>query len=157
MENDISETAKAFIAPLKRIKSKMKLLSLMERAKKEYDKNNYEGCEDACNKILTQNPDNSVALRGLGCSAQACGNNSKALEYYQKALNHSDKKEIEYTLIGTVYYLENKLEEAIKYYNLAIDFNDNYDPAYEGKNQSMLEYHLQVADLQDDLIRRKIF
>jgi tetratricopeptide (TPR) repeat protein len=88
---------------------------------------------------------------------QAKGNNKKALEYYTQALENSTSKEIEYTLIGTVYYNEDKLEEAIKYYNLAIDANDDYELAYEGRNQSMLENHLQILDMQDSLIKRNMF
>ena len=156
MGEEISELASELIAPLKRIKVKLKLVKLIEKAKAEYDKNNYSGCEDACNKILEESPSNSVALRGLGCVMQAKGDMEQALEYYTLALEHSNNKEIEYTLIGTVYYLENNLEAAINYYNLAIEINDNYDPAYEGKNQSMLEYHLQIADLQDNLIKRNL-
>jgi hypothetical protein len=49
------------------------------------------------------------------------------------------------------YYLQDKLETAVKYFNLAIDENDEYERAYDGKNQSMLELHLRVADLQDSL------
>ena len=37
-----------------------------------------------------------------------------------------------------------KLDEAVKYFNLAIDANDNYDKAYEGRNQAMLENHLKI-------------
>ena len=49
------------------------------------------------------------------------------------------------------------LEKAIEFYNLAIEINDNYDFAYEGRNQSMLESHLKIIDLQDSLIKQKIF
>ena len=48
-------------------------------------------------------------------------------------------------------------EEAIKYYNLAIEMNENYELAYEGRNQSMLEKHLQILDMQDSLIKRNMF
>ena len=72
------------------------------------------------------------------------------------ALKYSEKKEIEYTLIGTVYYIQDKFEEALNYYNLAIDANDDYEPAYEGRNQAMLENHLMLVDLQDELIEREI-
>jgi len=155
-ENNLS-FAKKIKNSVKRIKSKLKLLKLIEKAKFEYDRNNYSGCEDACRKILAENPENSTALRGLGCVMQASGNNKKALEYYTKALNFSTNKELEYTLIGTIYYLEENLDMAIKYYNLAIDENEDYDKAYEGRNQAMLENHLKIIDLQESLIKRKIF
>ena len=82
---------------------------------------------------------------------QSQGNFSKALEYYNKALENSERKEIEYTLIGTIYYLQDDLDNAIKNYNRAIDANDNYDSAYEGRNQAMLENHLKIADFQEQL------
>ena len=142
---------------LQRINSKVKLVALLERAKREYDNNNYLDCEKACNEILKTNPKNPVALRGLGCVKQITGNYTKALEYYNLALEYSENKEIEYTLIGTIYYNQNNLDEAIKYYNLAIEVNDEYDLAYEGRNQSMLENHLKIIDLQDSLVQENIF
>ena len=73
-----------------------------------------------------------------------------------KALKYSDKKEIEYTLIGTIYYLQDKFEEALKNYNLAIETNDSYEQAYEGRNQTILENHLMLIDLQDKLIEKEL-
>ena len=142
---------------LKRINSKIKLLSLLNKAKREYEQNQLNDCKISCEEILKNEPENPAALRGLGCVAQAKDQFEKALEYYKKALIYSDKKEIEYTLIGTIYYLEDNLEEAIKYYNFAIDSNDDYEKAYEGRNQSLLEHHLKIADLQDNLIKRNLF
>ena len=63
---------------IKRINQKFKLLKLIRTAKEEYDKNNYDGCIDACLKILQNNPENSVALRGLGCATQALGKYDEA-------------------------------------------------------------------------------
>ena len=147
--NEISES-------IRRINQRFRLLKLLRIAKEEFDRNNYEGCVDTCLKILETNPENSVALRGLGCAMQALGKPDEAIRCYEEALQHSEKKEIEYTLIGTVYYIQDKFEEALKYYNLAIDNNEDYEPAYEGKNQTMLEQHLMLVDLQDELIEREI-
>ena len=141
----------------RRLNRKVKLLGLLHKAKDEYDKNKLEDCEKTCREILKSNPKNSVALRGLGCVMQSKGDIKKALKYYNQALKNSENKEIEYTLIGTIYYNDDNYEEAIKYYNLAIETNDNYDLAYEGRNQSMLENHLQILDLQDNLIKRNMF
>jgi len=140
---------------LKQINSKFKLLNLLRQAKEEYDKTQFEDCIKTCEEALKINPSDSAALRGLGCSTQAMGDFEKAKEYYLKALKFSKHKEIEYTLLGTLYYLEDDLETALKYYNFAIDVNEGYDPAYEGKNQTMLEKHLQILDLQDMLIKQE--
>ena len=75
----------------------------------------------------------------------------KALPYFEKALEFSTSKEIEYTLIGMVYYLEDRLDEAVENFNLAIDENDSYTKAYEGRNQAMLENHVKILDLQEAL------
>lgn len=141
----------------KQLNRKVKLLGLLRKAKDEYEKNKLEDCEKTCREILKSNPKNFIALRGLGCVMQSKGDIKKALEYYNEALNFSKNKEIEYTLIGTIYYNENDFEKAIKYYNKAIEVNDNYDLAYEGRNQSMLENHLQILDMQDSLIKRNMF
>ena len=142
---------------IKRINQKFRLLKLLRLAKEEYDRNNYEGCIDNCLKLLEINPENTVALRGLGCAMQALGKPDEAIRCYEEALKHSEKKEVEYTLLGTIYYIQDNFEEALKYYNLAIDTNDDYEPAYEGRNQAMLEQHLLLVDLQDELIKREIF
>lgn len=141
---------------IKGINQKFTLLKLLRSAKEEYEKNNYEDCVEACLKILESNPKNPVALRGMGCAMQSMLQPERAIEYYKEALKYSDKKEIEYTLLGTIYYIQNDFEEALKYYNLAIEANDNYDLAYEGRNQAMLENYLILADLQDSLIEREI-
>lgn len=103
---------------LKRIQTKMKLLSLLIKSgSKDFDE-----CIKAC----------------------------------EEALSYSVKKEVEYTILGTLYHSQNNFDEAIKYYNLAIEQNDNYDFAYEGRNQAMLENHLKILDLQDELIKREL-
>ena len=54
-------------------------------------------------------------------------------------------------VIGMAYYLQDKLDEAVENFNLAIDKNDNYTQAYEGRNQAMLENHVKILDLQESL------
>ena len=138
---------------IKRINSKFKLLTLIKKAKDEYAKNNHADCLKTCKEILKTDVKNSIALRGMGCVMQSQGNYAKALEYYTLALENSERKEIEYTLIGTIYYLEDDFDNAIENYNKAIDINDNYDKAYEGRNQAILENHIKIIDLQDQLIK----
>lgn len=157
MNNEDINKIKNIEKRIRKINAKVKLLGLLNRAKKEYDENKLDFCEKTCREVLQTNPNNFVALRGLGCVMQSRGDFKKALEYYKKALKTSENKEIEYTLIGTIYYLQDDYENAIKNYNSAIDINDDYEPAYEGKNQSMLENHLQILDLQDNLIQRNLF
>ena len=157
MEDNTTNILQEIAKKIRKTSGKIKLISLLDRAKQEYEQNQISDCISTCKKILKAEPNNAAALRGLGCAMQAMGNTKKAIEYYQKALENSKHKEIEYTLLGTIYYQKDDLENAIKYYNLAIDANDNYDLAYEGRNQSMLENHLKIIDLQDSLIQRKLF
>lgn len=157
MNEDDFQKLKNIGSTLKKLNTKIKLLALLERAKSAYEENKLSECESNCREILKTDSKNAVALRGLGCVFQSRGDNKNAIKYYIQALENSENKEIEYTLLGTVYYNENNFEEAIKYYNLAIDTNDNYEPAYEGKSQSILENHLEILDMQDALIQRKIF
>ena len=152
-----AEKLKDIAKRIRELNAKVKLVSLLEKAHVEYEQNNLEDCIKTCKKVLKTEPNNPIALRGLGCVMQAQGNYKKALEHYNKALEVSKNKEIEYTLIGMIYYLEDKLDEAIKYFNYAIDVNDNYDSAYEGRNQAMLENHVNILDLQEALIKRNLF
>lgn len=140
----------------RRMNGKIKLLSLLRQAKEEYNKNKLSDCMTTCKKILASDPKNATALRGLGCVMQSTRNYKQAVKFYNQALEYSEHKEIEYTLLGTIYYLEDRFDEAIDYYNKAIEINDNYDPAYDGRNQSILENHLQILDLQDNLIKREL-
>ena len=136
---------------LKRMNIKVKLVSLISKAKSEYDRYDYNSGMQTLQEAYVINPENPVVLRGLGCMKQACGQYEEAISYYTKALEFSKNKEIEYTLIGTVYYLQDKPDEAIENFNLAIESNDNYDAAYEGRNQVLLENHLKILDLQEML------
>ena len=55
------EKLKDISSALRRINGKVKLLGLLERAKKEYDNNKPEECEKTCREILKTNPNNAVA------------------------------------------------------------------------------------------------
>ena len=136
---------------LKRINTKVTLLRLIECAKSEYDKYNFENAHESLNEGYKIDSKNSTVLRGLGCIEQFKGNYDSAIEYFIQALDSSQQKEVEYTLIGMAYYLQDKLDDAVKYFNLAIDCNDDYPNAYEGRNQAMLENHLKILDLQEAL------
>lgn len=157
MDNNDFEKLKQIKSSLKKLNEKVKLIALLERAKFEFDKNNNQECERFCEEILNSQPNNAIALRGLGCVKQANGEFKQAISYYKQALKFSNNKEIEYTLLGTIYYNEDNLEKAIEYYNKAIEYNDDYYMAYEGRNQSMLEYKLKIIDLQDSLIKQNLF
>lgn len=135
----------------KRTNTQIKLITLIKRAKQEYEKYDYKSSLDFLEEAYSINPKNPVVLRGLGCLKQFNKEYDKALEYYTKALEYSDAKEIEYTLIGMLYYLNDKLDEAVENFNLAIDVNDDYTQAYEGRNQAMLENHIKILDLQEAL------
>lgn len=140
---------------IKRINSKMLLLELIVKAKNEYEKYDYDSGRRSLIEAYLIDKKRAVVLRGLGCINQFRGKFSVAEKYFKKALRYSDKKEVEYSLLGVLYYIQDRLEEAIEYFNLAIDTNDSYDYAYEGRNQAMLENHIKIADLQDYLRKNK--
>ncbi len=135
----------------KRTGAKIKLITLIKKAKQEYDRYDYKSGLETLEEAYKIAPENPAVLRGLGCMKQFSKEYDKALEYFYKALEFSDSKEIEYTLIGMVYYLEDKLDDAVENFNLAIDANENYTQAYEGRNQAMLENHVKILDLQEAL------
>ena len=131
----------------KRTSAKIKLIKLITKAKSEYDKYDFTSSQQSLEEAYKLDNKNATILRGLGCLCQFEKKFDKAINYYTEALKYSQNKEIEYTLIGMVYYLQNKLDEAVKNFNMAIDENDDYDEAYEGRNQAMLENHLKILDL----------
>ena len=136
------------------LKTKIILYDLLDKANEEYVKCDYSTGRETLKTALNVEPDSPEALRGLGCIEQFQNKDyEKAIEYFLKALEFSEHKEIEYTLIGMAYYLMECLDESLKYFNLAIEENEDYTSAYEGRNQAMLEQHLQIADLQEALER----
>ena len=135
----------------RRMKSKILLLKLINQAKTEYDKYNFEDSRKSLIEAYLIDKKNPVILRGLGCINQFKGKWNCAIRYFNTALKYSNKKEVEYTLLGMAYYLQEKLDKAVEYFNLAIEKNDDYDSAYEGRNQAMLENHLKIIDLQESL------
>ena len=146
-----SDKLNEIFANIQRINSKVILLKLIKQAKFEYDKCDYEAGRKFLIQAYIEDRKNPVIYRGLGCISQYNGKYNLAIRMFNLALKYSLKKEVEYTLIGMTYYLLNDLDEAVKYFNLAIDENGQYDYAYEGRNQAMLENHLKVADLQESL------
>lgn len=150
MEEEIKQLNE-IAARLRRINAKFKLLSLIHRAKEEYDSYDYETGLNTLKEAYEIDSKNPVVLRGIGCMKQFQKDFDSAIEYYKKALEYSENKEVEYTLIGISYYLQDKLDEAVENFNLAIEENDNYEKAYEGRNQAMLENHLKIIDLQESL------
>lgn len=135
----------------KKINTKIKLISLINIAKSEYDKCDFQSGFETLEEAYKLDSHNPTVLRGLGCMKQFAKDYDSAEKYFFEALKYSSAKEVEYTLLGMIYYLQDKLDEAVKYFNLAIDENDNYDSAYEGRNQAMLENHLKIIDLQETL------
>ncbi len=140
----------------RRMNAKIILLKLIKQAKSEYDKYDYEAGRRTLIKAYLTDRKNAVVLRGLGCIKQFEGKFNSAVRYFKMALKYSKNKEIEYTLLGMVYYLQNRLDEAIEFFNDAIEKNENYDPAYNGRNQAMLENHLRIVDLQESLKSKEI-
>ena len=144
-EEHLKELASFF----KRTSAKIKLIKLISKAKQEYDNYNYSESEASLKEAYKIDSENPAILRGLGCVNLFRKDFDKAFEFFNSALQKSGSKEIEYTLLGMACYLNNQLDEAVKYFNLAIDENDDYTPAYEGRNQTMLENHLKIADFQE--------
>ena len=150
IEDDIkklNELAESF----RRLKNKFILLQLIKQAQSEYDRYDYEAARKTLLQAYRMDKTNASTLRGLGCIKQFKGNYNAAVYYFKKALACSEKKEVEYTLIGMAYYFQDKLDDAVKYFNLAINENDSYDSAYEGRNQAMLENRLKLIDIQESL------
>ena len=135
----------------KRMNSKILLIKLLTKAKAEYDKYDFASGRTSLEEAYEVDRHNPAVLRGLGCLELFDKHYEKAVEYYKTALEYSKDKETEYTLIGMAYYLQDKLDEAVEFFNYAIDANENYVKAYEGRNQAMLENHLKIIDLQDSL------
>ena len=92
----------------KRMSAKIKLIKLITKAKKEYDKYDLKSGLKSLEEAYQIDDKNSIILRGLGCINQANGDYKKAIEYFKIALNYSKSKEVEYSLIGIAYYLQEK-------------------------------------------------
>ena len=151
---DKEDTLNELSEYLCRIHKKMTLLRLIMQAKTEYDKCDFSAGRRSLIEAYLLDKQNPVVLRGLGCIKQFEGKFNSAIKYFKKALRYSKNKEVEYSLLGMAYYLQDNLEEALEQFNLAIDLNEDYDEAYERRNQTILERHLKLVDLQENLNKR---
>jgi len=151
---DKEDTLNELTEYLRRIHKKMTLLRLIMQAKTEYDKCDFNAGRRSLIEAYLLDKQNPVTLRGLGCIKQFEGKFNSAIKYFNKALKYSKNKEVEYTLLGMAYYMQDKLEDALEQFNLAIDSNEDYDEAYERRNQTILERHLKLVDLQENLNKR---
>ena len=149
--DELENQLKEFANKLKNLNLKVKLISLIENAKQEYNNCDLKACRELLLQVKNIDSTQAVVWRGLGCLKQSEGNFQSALVFYKKALEFSEHKELEFTLIGTIYYLLDNLDEAIRYFQLAIDENEDYEQAYEGRNQAMLENQVKLIDLQETL------
>ena len=153
MDNE-SEIINELTEYFRRINKKMILLKLVMQAKSEYDKCDFNAGRRTLIEAYLLDKQSPAVLRGLGCIKQFEGKFNSAIRYFKTALKYSKNKEIEYSLLGMAYYIQERLDDAVEYFNLAIDCNDNYDKAYEGRNQAMLERHLKIVNLQENLNKR---
>ena len=135
----------------KKMSQKIKLITLITKAKKEYDSYDYANALITLTKAYELDAKNPAILRGLGCLKQFEKKYDEALSYYKEALNYSRSKDVEYTLMGMVYYFQEKFDDAINCFNNAIIINDDNEIAYDTRNQAILEQHLKMLDLQDIL------
>ena len=71
---------------LKRMSVKVKLISLISKAKSEYDSYDYESGMQTLLEAYALAPENPAVLRGLGCMHQFKGEFNQAIEYFEKAL-----------------------------------------------------------------------
>ena len=133
------------------LNKKLKLFVLLTKAKDEYDKYDYSSGRKTLKEALSVTKENPEIYRGLGCIEQFDGHYETALEYFNQSLKYSQNKEVDYTLIGMVYYLLENYDEALKYFDLALAENIDYESAYEGKNQALLESHVRILDIQEAL------
>ena len=74
MEDNTLERLNEIAQKFRKTSGKIKLISLLDRAKQEYEQNQFADCVSTCKKALKAEPNNAIALRGLGCAMQSMGN-----------------------------------------------------------------------------------
>ena len=79
----------------RRMNTKVKLLTLITKAKEEYDRYDYKSGIETLEEAFKIDPQNPTVLRGLGCMKQFSGDYDTAIEFYRKALEFSEAQEVE--------------------------------------------------------------
>ena len=77
--DDLIKKLNEIAQKIRNTNGKIKLIALLDKAKREYDQNKLSDCVSTCKKILKTDPNNATALRGLGCAMQSMGNIRKAI------------------------------------------------------------------------------
>lgn len=104
----------------------------------------YDLARESCQKSLQYTPTNSIALMNTAMLYSTLGDTAKALEFVDDAIMYWDQMEKEeifnvqgidelYGMKGGILYSEWRNEEALEYYNKAIDLNPLSAQAYSNK------------------------
>jgi len=116
-----------------------------------------EEVRTATERIINPKTADDFFLKGF--AAQMDGNQVKALEYYQKAIQLNPKFKGVYLNIGSMYLFTDKYEEAIKYYQKEIELNPKFAFAYNnigiaydkmGKYEEAIKYYQKAIEVNPE-------
>jgi len=111
---------------------------LIDDARRAFEATDYKQASTLYEEILSKDPNNIVALLGLGYTMHCLGESTQAIETLQKVLDLEPNNAEACFLLGGVYYWQKKYREAEEYQRRAVTLSP-----------TVAQYHLGLAaDLQ---------
>lgn len=113
-----------------------------------------EQCNILADKSLLINPLHAKACHYKGNYYWGLKENSKAIEYYKKAIEINPALAYPYNGLGNVYYALKDLAKAIEYYTKAIELDSENNVAYN--NLGAVYYEIKEYQKATDCFKRSI-
>lgn len=144
---------------------------LFQKASAYYFKKSFALAEPLLQRVIEENPDNSLAYTYLGDILFVKKQYDGALDLYKKSLELDPKSGTNFFRVGQIYYYKKNGQQAVKNFKKAIDIDNNLTFAHyhigltylmlmRDKNNTIInwESYLNIAtdDPQYDKIKRAI-
>lgn len=123
-----------------------KIIALLEKSKKLHESNQYAKELNVLAEAINLDDTNSVIMVHLGRCYRALNNPSKALEFYNRAIEINPYEGTAYTNMGTIYLLRGEYEEAKQSYDKGLPLIDKCEFDYW---IAQANYAVAVAKLGD--------
>ena len=123
-----------------------KVVALLEESKKLHESGQYAKELNVLAEAINLDENNSTIMVHLGRCYRALNNPSKALEFYNKAIEINPYEGTAYTNMGTIYLLRGEYEEAKQSYDKGLPLIDKCEFDYW---IAQANYALAVAKLGD--------
>src|SRR5215468_9390417 len=113
------------------VQSKLDPAALIEQGRIALEDRNYAAAQDSFARALTEDPNNILALAGMGNVFFAQKASPEALRYYEKIIEVDPTNPVGYEIVADVKLASEQYDEAIKFYKKAIGLETKDGVSFE--------------------------